>query len=99
MLNDTLPRSTTWLAAIMDRGTRMFERDKCHPCITLWSLGNEAGYGPAHDALSAWLRACDPSRPVMYEVGLTGSLAVCVLVFVGYPHFTSFMSSSWGGGH
>jgi beta-galactosidase len=46
----------------------MFERDKNHACILLWSLGNESGYGAAHDAMAAWLRRKDPTRPIHYEV-------------------------------
>ena len=34
----------------------------------MWSLGNEAGYGAAHDAMAAYLRRVDPTRPVHYEV-------------------------------
>src|SRR5439155_25329663 len=45
----------------------MVERDKNHPCVILWSLGNESGYGPNHDAAAGWLRARDPSRPLHYE--------------------------------
>ena len=47
-------------------------RDKNHPCIIMWSLGNEAGYGAAHDAMAAYLRRQDPTRPVHYEVGVNG---------------------------
>ena len=43
-------------------------RDKNHPCIIMWSLGNEAGYGAAHDAMAAYLRQVDPTRPIHYEV-------------------------------
>jgi beta-galactosidase len=57
-----------WLPAMMARVTRMHARDKNQPCIIMWSLGNEAGYGAAHDAMAAWLRRADPSRPVHYEV-------------------------------
>jgi len=57
-----------WLPAIMARVTRMYERDKNAPAVIMWSLGNEAGYGVAHDAAAAWLRRRDSSRPVHYEV-------------------------------
>ena len=43
------------LNAIVDRGVRMCERDKNHPCIVAWSLGNESGYGPAHLAMAGTL--------------------------------------------
>ena len=45
----------------------MVERDKNHPCVILWSLGNESGYGPNHDAAAGWVRGRDPSRPLHYE--------------------------------
>ncbi len=53
--------------AILDRVVRMVRRDKNHACIAIWSLGNEAGYGPIHDAASAHLRHFDPTRPIAYE--------------------------------
>ena len=34
----------------------MVERDKNHPCVIAWSLGNESGYGPNHDAMAGWIR-------------------------------------------
>ena len=45
----------------------MVERDKNHPSVIVWSLGNESGYGPNHDAAAGWVRARDPSRPLHYE--------------------------------
>ncbi len=62
-----LPHEPEWFNALMERFTRMVERDKNHPCIILWSLGNESGYGPVHDAMAGWVRGYDPTRPVHYE--------------------------------
>jgi len=54
-----------WLACV----TRMAQRDKNHPSIIVWSLGNEAGTGPNVRAAYRWLKRYDPARPVQYECG------------------------------
>jgi len=64
---DHLCRDPRWASAFLERGVRMALRDKNHPSVIIWSLGNESGYGPHHDALAAWLRSFDPTRPVHYE--------------------------------
>ena len=56
-----------WLNAFMERCIRMVERDKNHPCVIMWSLGNESGYGPNHDVMAAWIHHYDPTRLVHYE--------------------------------
>jgi beta-galactosidase len=56
-----------YLGAWVSRVSRMAIRDKNHPSIILWSLGNESGYGANHDAAAGWLRRYDPSRPLHYE--------------------------------
>ncbi len=54
-------------SAVLARVVRMAERDHHHPSVIMWSLGNESGYGQAHDAAAAMLRRIDPSRPLHYE--------------------------------
>ncbi|MEV6118658.1 glycoside hydrolase family 2 TIM barrel-domain containing protein [Streptomyces sp. NPDC052109] len=61
-----------WRAAYLDRVQRTVERDKNHPSIVLWSLGNEAGTGSNLAAMSAWVHARDAGRPVHYEGDHTG---------------------------
>jgi beta-galactosidase len=58
-----------WLPAMSERVTRMVSRDRNHPSIIIWSLGNESGHGANHDALYRWLKTTDPTRPVQYEGG------------------------------
>jgi beta-galactosidase len=53
--------------ACLDRLVRMVRRDKNHPSVIGWSLGNESGYGPVHDAMAAWARHYDNTRFVHYE--------------------------------
>lgn len=53
--------------AFVDRVSRMVARDRNHPSIIMWSLGNESDYGAGHDAAAAWVRRTDPTRPLHYE--------------------------------
>jgi len=71
-LRGMLASTPDWSDAFLDRAIRMAERDKNHPCVIFWSLGNESGYGPNQAAMSAWLHEFDPTRPVHYE-GAQGS--------------------------
>lgn len=72
-----------WRRAFVDRAARMYERDKNHPCVIIWSLGNEAGYGPNHDAMAAWIRRRDTTRPMHYE--RAGTAPLVDIVSVMYP--------------
>lgn len=63
----SLAKHEEWGPMHMDRTQRMVERDKNHPCIVTWSLGNEAGDGVNFVATSEWIQQRDDSRPVQYE--------------------------------
>jgi beta-galactosidase len=55
-----------WKAAHLDRVSRMVERDKNHPSVIIWSLGNEAGTGPNFENAAKWIRQNDPDRLISY---------------------------------
>jgi beta-galactosidase len=57
--------------AFVERVRNMVERDKNHPSVIFWSLGNESGYGPNHNAAAGYVRGADPSRLVHYEGAIT----------------------------
>lgn len=63
----TLANNPEWEKAHLDRIKRMVERDKNHPSIITWSMGNEAGDGINFKIASEWLHERDPTRPVHYE--------------------------------
>lgn len=66
----SLAKRADFLEATVARTRNMYERDKNHPCIITWSLGNESGNGICYEAAYDWLKAKDKSRPIMYERAL-----------------------------
>ncbi|GMK43940.1 beta-galactosidase [Paenibacillus glycanilyticus] len=56
-----------WQDAYVDRIRRMVERDKNHPSVLFWSLGNESGFGCNFRAMSEWCKQADPTRLIHYE--------------------------------
>jgi beta-galactosidase len=64
---DNPSEDPAWREAYLDRIERTVERDKNHPSIVMWSLGNEAGTGANLAAMAEWVHARDPERPVHYE--------------------------------
>lgn len=67
-----LSRAPEWSGAYLQRAVRMVLRDRNHPCVVTWSLGNESYHGANHAAMAAWIRAFDGTRPVQYESGNPG---------------------------
>lgn len=74
-----LSNDPRWLPAMTERVTRMVQRDRNHPSIIIWSLGNESGHGDNHDALYRWIKSNDPGRPVHYEGGGGDSAATDII--------------------
>ena len=66
-LRGQLASDPTWAAAWLDRTQRLVIRDRNHPSVIFWSLGNEAGWGPNFAMTAAWIHEYDPTRPVHYE--------------------------------
>lgn len=69
-LGGKLSHDAAWAGAYIERASRMVLRDKNHPSIIMWSLGNEAGSGPNHAAMAAWVKDFDMTRPLHYEPAL-----------------------------
>ena len=63
----TLAKNPAYAKAHLERNQRHVQQLYNHPSIIVWSLGNEAGYGPNFEAAYDWVKAEDPSRPVQYE--------------------------------
>jgi beta-galactosidase len=63
----SLAKNEDWKMAHLDRVRRMVERDKNHPSVIIWSMGNEAGDGVNFNFCYNWIHTNDPSRPVHYE--------------------------------
>ena len=75
-----LSNDSSWLNAYMRRMTAMVERDKNHPSVIIWSLGNESGIGCNHHAMYQWTKAKDPTRPVQYEGGGANTAVTDIIV-------------------
>lgn len=73
-----------WREAYLDRAERMVERDKNHPSVIMWSLGNESGVGENLAAMAEWIRGRDGSRLIHYE----GARASCAYVDVYSEMYT-----------
>lgn len=65
--NHSISDKESWQAAYIDRIERVIQRDRNHPSVIFWSLGNEGGNGRNFDAMYARAKELDPTRPVHYE--------------------------------
>ena len=88
---DIPARLPLWRRAFLDRAARMVSRDRNHPSVIIWSLGNESGYGPNHDAMADWIRHKDPARPIHYEQAHTARNSRIDVVSLMYPSIARFI--------
>jgi beta-galactosidase len=97
----TLCDDPRYLAQWVTRVARMAIRDRNHPSIIAWSLGNESGHGANHDAAAAWLRRFDPSRPLHYEGAIrwdwTSDQAISDLTCPMYPELVAIIDHAGSG--
>ncbi|NWG12061.1 MAG: DUF4981 domain-containing protein [Acidobacteria bacterium] len=84
-----LMNDPAWRAAHLERVQRMVERDKNHPCVVVWSLGNESGDGPNAAAVYQWVRQRDPTRPFHYEGSTSNGGTNSDINSFMYPHVRS----------
>ncbi|MHA0856130.1 glycoside hydrolase family 2 TIM barrel-domain containing protein [Paenibacillus sp. CMAA1364] len=84
-----------WLDNIKDRSASLVERDKNHPSVLIWSLGNEAGQGSNFIAQSEYIRSLDPTRPIHYE-GYNDKRVTDMVsdMYAGVPYLETYAKSS-----
>ena len=81
----TLAKRDDYTLAHLERNQRNVQRSFNHPSVLIWSLGNEAGYGPNFEKAYDWIKAEDPSRLVQYEqAGKTGKTDIYCPMYLGY---------------
>ena len=81
----TLAKRDDYALAHIERNQRNIQRSFNHPSVIIWSLGNEAGYGPNFEAAYDWIKEEDPSRLVQYEQsGRTGKTDIYCPMYLGY---------------
>ena len=66
-MHNSPAKMPSWKSAFIDRGVSVVQRDKNHPSVLIWSLGNETGMGENFNAMAQAMRVIDPTRPIHYE--------------------------------
>ena len=97
-MKDVLSRDPRWRKAYLDRVERMLERDKNHPCIIAWSIGNESGFGPNITACADYLHQRDTTRFVnYYHAGTDACVDVVDLHYPSLEKIREFLAEETSG--
>lgn len=90
----SLAKDTVWMDAHIDRTVRMVERDKNHPSVIIWSLGNEAGNGLNFHTTYKWIKERDKTRPVQYEqAGRDSNTDIVCPMYAGIDHLVWYATT------
>ena len=91
----TLAKNPSYAKAHLERDMRNVQRNFNHPSVIVWSMGNEAGFGPNFEACYKWIKAEDPSRPVQYEqAGLNDFTDVFCPMYYDYKGCEKYCQSN-----
>lgn len=94
---ETLAKNPIFALAHLERNQRNVQRNYNHPSIIVWSLGNEAGYGPNFEAAYDWVKREDPSRPCQYEQASTdGKTDIFCPMYYGYESCKNYCENATG---
>ncbi len=89
----TLGNNPDWELPHLDRIERMMERDKNHPSVIIWSMGNEAGFGVNFIKASKLMHQIDPYRPVHYErAGEDSATDIVCPMYPSINHLKEYVS-------
>ncbi|NOR88593.1 MAG: DUF4981 domain-containing protein, partial [Bacteroidales bacterium] len=92
-LDRTLGNNPDWEMAHLDRIERMMERDKNHPSVIIWSMGNEAGFGVNFKAAADLMHKIDPYRPTHYErAGADSATDIVCPMYPSINHLKKYVS-------
>ena len=88
----SLAKDPQYKQMIWSRNSNMLERDKNHPSVIMWSMGNECGNGVNFEYTYDWMKQRDPSRPVTYERAIyDGNTDVIGLMYASPKYLQRFV--------
>lgn len=86
-----------WQEAYVDRAQQLVSRDKNHPCVVIWSLGNEAFQGRNFQPMYDWIKAYDPTRPIHYEGDIGARIVDIVSTMYPPLDWVQNFAETWDG--